>query len=140
MSLNPDDYPNQMPDAWYRTFIGSMVCNLSVVRAMLRPDRDPLWNGTQYVGGTPVISVTLGEWDGDTWFGGITEAGGVLLGLDETNPDDPKIILGDYKEYIIYSSDSEDMPEPSVSLDCKVVPLKNIGTLCGIELPEEQLE
>ncbi len=138
MSFNPEDYPGEYPDEWYDTFLGTMVSNMSVIKAMLSRDRLPIETNGEVSRGTPVVGVTLGEWDGDTWIGGIYEGEGILMGLEDSDGENPTVIIGDYKGYVVrdVTGDSELVERA----DVKYVSLRRIGSLMGVEMPPEMYE
>lgn len=148
MSFNPDDYPESRPDDWYNEWPGQIVGHVSLLRDMLdvrvgldeagveaAPSEGPVdtWS--------PRITFNRGHWiemsDGKKVFFNDRGGGnGIVLGLDETDPDNPVALLGDYEEY--HSDDNHDKPD--VALPMAQVSLLSMGYIIGMTASPERHE
>ncbi|QQS69613.1 hypothetical protein IPP75_00480 [Candidatus Saccharibacteria bacterium] len=129
MSFRPEDYPGEKPEEWYDKWPGMIVGHVSLLRDMLKPE----WVRPAHC--VPKIFFPVGDWVGGYWVESSAVGRGIVLGLDEHNPDDPTVTLGDY--LVLDTEDGDPNGRIINREDIAVISLKRIGPMIGAAAPPE---
>lgn len=129
MSFDPENYTYaDKPDGWYEEWPGRIVGHVSLLRDLV----DTSWADDGGAEGPAERLVhrmffDLGYWVPDEkgnklYVAGHNSAEAVVLGLDEPDPEDPKVVLGDYKEF--YGQAGEPVAE-----DAGIIVMKRLSEI-----------